>query len=337
MAEPAVAVAPVKEEKPEVTCDRCRQEFPEWKCMNVNRSLAASTGRTKIWRCKECNDTSNTLRTIKTKYPELHEGLQEMDSEGRAKFFDDCRGKLLPGIKKVLEESVSLKETAKRSEFQSVKPKAMAVSEARKLPMFIDNPAGLDNLLQVPGMSFQCPCTRIDMVYVPEYSKEATESVTRESVREQYVHGKASITDAQPKRKAREAKPETEEKVKPVKQLPKGLMAKAQQMLEDAEDSLAYSGRVINVARSPEGQRYVTQSFTEKCADNATACQSDKVKLRELVAANKLDDKNELQATMQRLGVLIDTMIIGITKVTGTSCKKKLEDERRGEGGTGRG
>eukprot|EP00959_Pyramimonas_sp_CCMP1952_P369885 7746806-Pyramimonas_sp.AAC.1 len=122
-----------------------------------------------------------------------------------------------------------------RSE-RAEKPEAMALSEARKLPMFADNPEALENLLQCPGMSFTCPYMKIDMVYVPKYTQNHTESFERVK---SHIK-KATAEKVAPKPKAAAAiadKVKKEPKEPKAKALPKRTIFRAQHLINEAKEN----------------------------------------------------------------------------------------------------
>ena len=299
----------------EKKCDKCKRDDEESYIL-INKSLVENRHRTPIWRCKNCNNTGNIIWNLKENEPQMYEVLTAMTPYSKVQFMETAKGMVLDDVKKLLQESIEQKKVGSIHLERDEEPEAIAVSEAAKLPMFVSHPEGLQKLLDCPGMSFICGYTGIHMCYVPNYRKTYKESSTRENTHTQGAA--ATRTIAKPKGKAKaKAMAEKAPKVPKVKALPARVRNRAVNLMAEAAENLLSYQKILEVARSENGQQYVTPLIINKAEGAVSAVKSLSEALAPMVALNLLEQMDHVVNASDKLATAIEVMAEFYTLLTG--------------------
>ena len=229
----------------------------------------------------------------------------------------------MPDVKKMLEECVKQSETVSLQAENTEAPEAMAVSEARKLPQYVDNPQCLERLLNAPGMSFECPHSGMEMVFVPKYIKSRKESIKRETEHRQVVRGDIAIR-APPRAKAKAmVKLEGQAATPSSRKLPKGLKRKMEDMISSAQDDAKWLDDLIRLARTEEGKEYVTEKVLKRCEATKEKMVSLCDSVSPVLAKDSYESKEQLAAIQPQLNNAHEDMSEAVTKLEGTlACER---------------
>lgn len=302
-----------------VKCDRCKEDFDQEDCVWMNKSLSLSTKRVPIYRCHDCNSIEYRLKTLKCSDPDLVASFRDLSDDKRAQTFDAMRGLIMPDMKKILEESITEKETVAHEESSVQRPTAMPVTQAAKLEMFIDEPEGLQNLLADPKMTFTCEHTQIKMVYIPNYSKANVDIITREKITERSLTGKRTIK-SHPKKSGQSSgkKPTATAK------LPKAMLKKIESMLADSEANLGILGVKVLQSRTDAGKEFVTAALSDRAEQVGHEVNAGRQELTDIMATiPTAEQKDCIQEILNSLGQKMDAMTEYTTKLEGDPCHRE--------------
>ena len=306
-------MAAVPADPTDFVCRQCRQNFDRDDVIIQNKSLVEKAGRTPLYVCKDCNSIAYKLKSLKESDPSLVSGLNDLPADQKAKCYDDMRGLFMADVKKHLTETIINKETSATEESKADKPVAMAVSDARKLQMFVDNPSALENLLQDEESNFMCPKMKMHMVYVPQYSKSFVNLHTRETIHERALSG-TRVIKAHPKTPGSGAKSGGE---KGAKKLPAGLVQKVMTLIANSKNNLAMQGGHVLKAKTEEGKQFVTESMAERAQASGQAVADAISHLETFMTTATLENKKEVQTLYDGFNAKVDTMTDYSTKFIG--------------------
>lgn len=314
----------------EIKCRMCLQFFELEDVMIQNKSLVETVGRTPMYVCKDCNNITYKLRSLKQTDPNLVKGLAELPADQKAKVYDEMRGLFMADVKKHLDETLTHKEVTATEESEAQKPQAMAVTDAQKLSMFVDNPEALQNLLNDKESCFKCPKMGIDMVYVPQYSKSIVDVHTRETIHERALYG-TRVIKSHPKKADSTSKAGG---AKGPKKLPAGLVKKVETLIANSKNNLGMHGGHVLKAKTDEGSTFVTESMVQRAQDAGQSVADAIAELEAIMPTATMDDKEKVQALFDEFNKKVDVMTDYSTKLIGASgvcwcvCRNAVRLER---------
>ena len=218
-----------------------------------------------------CNRLKARVQRMRAGNPGRFESWSAIPDDQRVAFYKKCSDIFGDKLCKAMDEVNTTTHTRRSTVSFKESGEYLCEKEARELPQFANDEEAWNNLLQNTD-KFQCPTTKIVMLYVPNYKfKKKDDDVNEEANSRTITRSSTIKAKAKAKPKAKPTDGQGSEVEAPVREMAisPASMKRIGNMLQSLQETSLQISQFSLIITSEEAKPYVTAAAINK----ATGCQ----------------------------------------------------------------